>query len=127
MPAGMEDVSLDPRMQETATTAKRRLDCLAKISSLTVDSGYQAIYGECKSLKFMSVDIPTDTDYQFDLIDIDGEVIYTNASISDVAVVWVNLANDDILMLNGMYKGRWTWTTARVIVALDYQVLLIFQ
>lgn len=130
MPAGMEDESLDIRMQENATTAKRRFDCLVKGSSDTVDSGYLVIYGEVKSFKFMSIDIPTDAVYQFQILDIDELIVYDRSGISDVVAnqpVWVNETNDNVLQLCGMYKCRWTWVTPRVITALDYQALLIFE
>lgn len=130
MPAGMADTSHDPRMQENATSAKRRLDALAKASSTTVDSIYDHMYGELKSIKFMSVDIPTDSSYQFQLLDVDGVVVYNNATVSDVPgnqPVWVNLTVNEVLQLCGMYKGRWTWTTPRIITALDYQTLFIFE
>ncbi len=126
MPAGMKDASEDNRQQSNHTTAKKRFDCLAGGSATEIYSNFQFISGDVKNFKYMSIDIPTDTVYNFYLVDIDGLVVYSKTGISDVAKVFETLTNNNKLRLCGLYRAHWTWTTARVILAMDMQALAIF-
>lgn len=124
----MSDSFADPRLQANATTAKQLFSNDAMGSAgLFAESGFLPIYGKVKSLKHWASNNPADATYVVTIRDVDDAIVYTSGAITKNQFTFVNLTNNNALLLCGLYKVRSTFITSQTLSANDFQLLPIFK
>ena len=121
----LTQTSFDERASGKFPIARRLINILAGTGT-TLSSTPFSLNGKIKAILHNSEDI-TGADFNFQILDKDDVVVYTQNTITSDIRTYTNLTLDNIIALSGdEYTCKWTITN-QTLVAADLQALLFLK
>lgn len=115
----------DPRPITNKVT-KAKFQCGDETGVTEAFSSWKKIYGMLKGIKLHADNI-TGTDYTIELLDQDGQVWYIDTNVSDDSYTITNLDTDDMFIVCGMYRVRWSALTSGDLDAGDLEAIFFME